>query len=140
MARPPTVLAVTAAVVAGVDLVHKAFELADPGGAVVLHPRSALYALGVGAVSALWAAAILLTRSPSIALAGGVFLGGAAGNVASLALWPSVDGVPNPLLAGNVAFNVADVAVTLGLVLVLAATARFAVRNRGRLHEPVRLG
>jgi hypothetical protein len=137
MARSGAVLVVTVALVAGVDLVHKAIALADPANAVVLHPRSALYGVGVAAVSGLWAAAILLTRSASIALGGGIFLGGAAGNVASLALWPGVEGIPNPLVARNVAFNLADMAVVLGLVLVLATTTRFAARNRGRLAEPV---
>jgi lipoprotein signal peptidase len=139
MARSATVLSVTAALVAGVDLAHKAVALADPGGTVVLHPRSALYAFGVASVSALWAAAILLTRSASIALGGGVFLGGAAGNVASLALWPGADGVPNPLVARDVAFNLADVAVALGLALVLVGAVVFAAQNRTRLSEPVRL-
>ena len=139
MWRSAVWLFVTALVVAGVDLAHKALALADPAEAVVLHPRSASYAIGVVTLSAVWAAAILLTRSASIALAGGVFLGGAAGNVASLALWPGVDGVPNPLVAGDVAFNLADLAVALGLVLVLVTAAVFAVRNRARLGEPVRL-
>jgi lipoprotein signal peptidase len=139
MARSGAVLAVTVALVAGADLVHKAVALADPANAVVLHPRSALYAVGVAAVSALWAAGILLTRSASIALGGGIFLGGAVGNIASLALWPGVEGIPNPLIARNVAFNLADMAVALGLVLLLATTTRFAARNRERLGEPVRL-
>jgi lipoprotein signal peptidase len=139
MARSGAVLAVTAALVAGADLVHKAVALADPESAVVLHPRSALYAVGVAAVSALWAAAILLTRSASVALGGGIFFGGAAGNVASLALWPGVEGVPNPLVARDVAFNLADLAVALGLVLVLVSAVVFAAQNRTRLGEPVRL-
>jgi lipoprotein signal peptidase len=139
MGRSGAVLFVTAAVVAGVDLVHKAVALADPGSLVVLHPRSTLYAVGIVVVSALWATAILLTRSMSIALAGGVFLGGAAGNVVSLALWPSVVGVPNPLIVSDIAFNLADLAVALGLALVLISAIAFAVRNHARLSEPVRL-
>jgi hypothetical protein len=129
----------TALAVACVDLVHKALALAEPGQAVVLHPRPASYAIGVVTLCTVWAATILLTRSASIALAGGVFLGGAAGNVASLALWPGVDGVPNPLVAGEIAFNLADLAVALGLVLVLAASTVYAARNRARLREPIRL-
>jgi lipoprotein signal peptidase len=139
MARVAAALALTAALVAAADLTHKAIALADPGSTIVPHERSLPYAFGVVGISTLWAAAILLTRSLSIALAGGVFLGGAAGNVASLALWPSVDGVPNPLLAGDLAFNMADVAVVIGLLLVLATTVGFAARNRARLHERVRI-
>jgi lipoprotein signal peptidase len=139
VARSFCALALAASFVAGVDLLHKALALADPDATVVLHPRTTLYAVAVAAVSALWAAAILLTRSASIALGGGIFLGGAAGNIGSLALWPAVDGVPNPLVAGDIAFNLADMAVVLGLALVLATTIRFAARNRGSLGEPVRL-
>jgi lipoprotein signal peptidase len=138
MARSALWLVGTAAVVGSVDLVHKAVALAEPGHAVVVHPRSALYAVGVVAISGLWATAILLTRSGSIAFGGGVFVGGAVGNVASLALWPGVEGIPNPLVARDVAFNVADVAVALGLALVLAAAVVFAAQNRTRLGEPVR--
>jgi lipoprotein signal peptidase len=138
MARSFALLSLVAGLVAGADLAHKAVAVADGDGAVFAHPRSALYVLGVAVVSALWVGAILLTRSTSIAAAGGVLAGGAVGNVASLALWPSVIGVPNPLIAGDVAFNVADVAVAAGLVLVLAATCVHAARNRERLREPVR--
>jgi hypothetical protein len=132
-------LLVTTTVVATVDLAHKAVAISERGGAVVLHDRSALYAAGLAVVSLLWAGAIVLIRSASIALAGGVVLGAAAGNLASLALWPSLRGVPDPLVAGELAFNLADGAAALGLVLLLPATVVFAVRNRERLSEPVRL-
>jgi lipoprotein signal peptidase len=139
MARNLAVLSLVGGLVAGADLAHKAVAVADRDGALFAHPRTALYVLGVAVVSALWVGAILLTRSTSIAAAGGVLAGGAFGNVASLALWPSVSGVPNPLLAGDVAFNVADVSVAVGVVLIVLATAVFATQNRERLREPVRL-
>ena len=123
---------------AGADLAHKAIAVSEVDGALYAHPRSALYAVGVAALSAVWIGAILLTSSTSIALAGGVLAGGAAGNVVSLGLWPSVPGVPNPLVGGGYAFNFADLAVGTGAVLLLMATAVFAVRNRERLREPVR--
>ena len=75
--------------------------------------------------------------SPAIAAAGGVVLGGSLGNVAALGLWPSVDGVPDPLVAGGVAFSLGDVAVGVGLVLVTVAAVRFASENRSRWREPV---
>jgi lipoprotein signal peptidase len=139
MARSLAVLAVTAAVVASADLAHKATVVAERGGAVLAHERSLLYVVGVAVASLLWASAIALTRSASIAFGGGVLAGGAASNLASLALWPSVPGVPNPLVADGYAFNVADLAVAAGLLVVVAATAAFAARNRGRLGEPVRI-
>ena len=138
MARSGIVLVLTATLVAGVDLAHKAASITDRGAGVLAHDRSALYVVGVAVAATAWAWAIALTRSVSIALGGGVLAGGAVGNLASLALWPSLAGVPNPLVAGDVAFNVADVAVAAGLVLVLAATGMHAARNRERLREPVR--
>ena len=118
-----------AAVVMASDLLHKA-----SAGPVFVHERSTLYAIGIGLACTAWAAAVMLLRSPSIALAAGLLVGGAAGNVVSLALWP---GVPNPLVVGEIAFNVADLGVALGLALLLPAMALFAVRNRARLFEPV---
>ncbi len=126
-----------ATVVVTVDLAHKAVAISERGGAVLAHDRSGLYVAGVAAGSLVWAGAIALTGSSSIAVAGGVVLGGAAGNLASIALWPSLPGVPNPIVAGGIAFNVADIAVGLGLVLLLATTLVFAARNRERLFEPV---
>jgi hypothetical protein len=140
MARSALALALTALVVAGVDLVHTGLAIANADGGTIAHERSALYVAGVAAASVLWAGAIVLTRSTSIAVAGGVLAGGALGNLAALALWPSLPGVPDPLVAAGVAYSPADVAVAVGLVLVLATTAVFAARNRARLREPVRLG
>jgi lipoprotein signal peptidase len=118
-----------ASVVAAVDLVHKA-----SAGPVFVHERSALYAAGIVPVCLAWAVAVVFLRSPEIALAAGPLVGGAAGNGLSLALWP---GVPNPLVVDGLAFNVADLGVALGLVLLLPATVSFAVRNRERLFEPI---
>lgn len=128
------VLLGAAAAVAAVDLVHKAVT---PSNAALAHDRSWLYLAGGTVVSLVWAGLITLTRSPSIAFAGGVLLGGATGNLASVALWP--EGVPNPLVAGGIAFNVADVSAVLGLLLLVPAIVVFAVRNRGRLFDPAPL-
>ena len=118
-----------ATLVAAVDLAHKA-----SAGPVFVHERSTLYALGIGVVCVAWVAGVVLLRSASIALAAGPLVGGAAGNGLSLAIWP---GVPNPMLVGSVAFNVADLAVALGLVLLLVTTVSFGFRNRARLSEPI---
>jgi lipoprotein signal peptidase len=138
MARCAALLLLVAAVVTATDLAHKASAISS-GLSTAAHPRSALYVFGIALAATLWAGAIVLTRSTSIALAGGILAGGAAGNLFSLALWPSVDGVPNPLLAGDVAFNVADLAVAVGMVLLPAAVVVFALRNRERLNDSVRL-
>ena len=139
MARSSLVLAVTTAAAGAAALGHTALAVSTAGAAVPAHGRSGVYVVGIAGATLLWAAAIVLTRSVAIAFAGGVLAGGAAANLVSLALWPSVPGVPNPLLAGNVAFNVADLSVAAGVLLLLAAAAVFAARNRVRLREPVRI-
>jgi lipoprotein signal peptidase len=131
------VLLGAATVVATLDLAYKALAISERGGAVIAHERSVLYVTGVAAASLVWAGAIALTRSSSIALAGGVVLGGAAGNLVSIALWPSLPGVPDPIVAAGISFNVADLAVVAGFALLLPATLVFALRNRERLFEPV---
>jgi len=112
MARAPGTLAASAAAVVAVDLGFKAVATAPD---VPLHDRAPVYAL-VAVAALAWSAALVATGSRLLAAAGGLVLGGALANVASLALWP---GVPDPLVAGGIAFNPADVAaLTGGLVAV----------------------
>jgi lipoprotein signal peptidase len=129
--RAALVLVGTAALAATLDLAHKA--TAAPG---YLHGRSAGYVALVLGLTLAWAAAIVLTRSPAMALGGGIAAGGAIGNVVSLAFW---DGVPNPIEVAPIAFNLADVFVLLGFLLVAGATIALAVGDRERLGEPLRL-
>jgi hypothetical protein len=136
MARSLTVIAATTLVAAAAALAHTAVALSTADVAVPVHGRSGFYVFGTAVATLAWASAIVLTRSLSIAAAGGILTGGAAANLASLALW---NGIPNPLTLGDLAFNVADVAVAVGLTLVLLTTAHFAARNRARLREPVPL-
>jgi len=132
--RPALVLSATAVLVAGADLVHKALAV---DAATLVHERGRGYVL-LAAVATAWALALVAAGSPGLAVAGGVLLGGAAGNLLSLPVW---GGVPNPLVAGPVAFTVADVAAVLGgLVLVPLAAGSLAWRRRATLREPVRLG
>ena len=131
MFRASLALAGTTAVVGAIDLVHKATTQAD-----YFHARSAVYVVVVLGLAAVWAGAILATGSLSMALGGGVVAGGALGNLVSLALWP---GVPNPIELEPIAFNLADVFVLFGFLLTAAAVLVFALRNRERLGEPVRL-
>jgi lipoprotein signal peptidase len=131
MVRCALILGGIATAFAALDLAHKA-----AAGAQHLHGRSGAYVTLVLVLSAVWAGAIALTGSPAMAVGGGVLAGGAAGNVVSLALWP---GVPNPISVAATAFNLADVFVLSGFVLVAVAMLDFARANRGRLGEPVRL-
>jgi hypothetical protein len=132
------VLVLTAGCVAGIDLVQKAIALQSPAD-VVGHERSLTYVAAGATATAVWAGAIVLVGSLPIAFAGGVAVGGAVGNLTSLLLWPSFRGVPDPLVVGRLAFNLGDVAVVLGLFLVVATTIVFAVQNRARLREPVQV-
>jgi hypothetical protein len=129
--RPALVLVGTAASAAVVDLGHKA--TAAPA---YLHGRSAGYVALVVGLTLAWAAAIVLTRSPAMALGGGIAAGGAIGNVFSLVFWA---GVPNPIEVAPIAFNLADVFVLVGFLLVAAKTIALADGDRERVGEPLRL-
>lgn len=131
MARCALALGGTAALLAAVDLVHK-----TSADAAYVHSRSSGYVALVVVLAAMWATAIVVTRSLSISVGGGVLAAGAVGNSMSLAFSP---GVPNPLVVGPIAFNLADVFVLAGFVLVAGTTLVFALRNRERMGEPVRL-
>jgi lipoprotein signal peptidase len=132
MTRVLALLVGAAAVVALLDLAHKAYAISERGGAVLLHDRPTPYVVAGAALSLGWAAAIVLTRSSSIAFAGGIVLGGAAGNLLSFALWPSMSGVPDPILVGWLAFSLGDVAVLVGFLLLIPAVLVVKVR-RARL-------
>lgn len=73
---------------------------------------------------------LLSTRLPSrlLALGAGVFAGGLLGNLGSAALHDFL--IPNPFVAGDVAFNLADVSVVAGVALVGVAGMRLAVHYR----------
>lgn len=136
MRRSALVLAGSAISLAAADLVQKWLAAPPPAA---YNPRPAwLFAL-MGLVALAEAIAVPLARSVSLALAAGVLLGGAVGNLASLALWGR--GVPDPFLAGGPAgglfYNLADVLIAVGLVLLVGATAVFALRNRPRLCQPL---
>jgi hypothetical protein len=135
MTRVLALLLGAATVVALLDLAHKAYAISERGSAV-LHDRPTLYVLAGGVLSLGWAGAVALTGSGSIAFAGGVVLGGAAGNLLSFALWPSLSGVPDPILAGGLAFSLGDVAVVIGFSLLIPALVVFRVRRRAGLDEP----
>jgi len=137
MKRTVAFLLGAAALVAALDLLQKQLAISERGGGVYLHDRPATYVIAGAALSLGWAGAIALTRSALIAVPGGVVLGGAAGNLMSFALWPSLPGVPDTIVAGGLAFSVGDVAVALGLALLLPAALVYARRNKGRLFAPL---
>ncbi|MDE3024600.1 MAG: hypothetical protein KGI93_03415, partial [Acidobacteriota bacterium] len=87
----------------------------------------------------LLAAALLVlvprAHSPAMSLGGGIAAGGAAATLVAGALWR--DGVPNPIVRGGIAFNLADLAIGAGDALLLGAALHHGWRNRGRLTQPI---
>jgi lipoprotein signal peptidase len=73
-------------------------------------------------------------RSRGVVLGAGIAAGGALATFVSGLAW---DGVPDPLVHGGIAFNLADVAIGAGDALLLAAALAHAWTNRARLSEPV---
>jgi hypothetical protein len=130
MTRVLALLLGAATVVATLDLVHKAHAISERGSTVLLHDRPTGYVIAGAFLSLGWAGAIALTRSSSIAFGGGIVLGGAAGNLLSFALWPSLAGVPDPIVAGGLAFTLGDVAVAVGFALLIPAVLVFRMRKR----------
>jgi len=137
MRRALGLLLGAATVVVALDLGQKQLAISERGGAVYVHDRPLRYVVAGAALSLAWAGAAALTRSSSIAVAGGVVFGGAVGNLVSFALWPSLPGVPDPIVAGGLAFSLGDVAVAVGLLLLIPITLAFTRRNRARLFEPI---
>jgi lipoprotein signal peptidase len=114
---------------------------ADLGYAVVApatpfhHARSAGVLVLAGALAAALLALAPRVPSLAVALGAGIAAGGALGTVVSGIAWS--EGVPNPIVRGGIAFNVADVAIAAGDALLLAAALAHAWANRSRLREPV---
>jgi hypothetical protein len=74
-------------------------------------------------------------RSAAMSLGAGIAAGGAAATLVAGVAWR--DGVPNPLVRGGIAFNVADLAIGAGDVLLIGAALFHAWRNRARLTQPI---
>ena len=130
IARRRLFAAAVAASVLIIDLTHEALAPTP-----FHHPRApaALLLIAVLALAVLAA----VPRAPSLALsvAGGVAAGGALGNLASALVWRA--GIPDPLVHGGYAFNLADVALVLGDAALLTTALVVAWDHRQRLREPV---
>jgi hypothetical protein len=70
-----------------------------------------------------------------LAIAGGVAAAGAFGNLVSALAWRN--GVPNPIVDGDIAFNLADVWTLAGALALVGGAAVYAVRHPGALRERV---
>jgi lipoprotein signal peptidase len=99
------------------------------------HVRSAAWIVLTGTLAAAILALAPRVPSPALALAGGVAAGGALGNLVSALVWSA--GVPDPIVVGAYALNLADVAVVVGVCAMVTAALVTAWTNRGSLREPV---
>jgi lipoprotein signal peptidase len=112
-------------------------DLSDSAAAhtVYFHPRP-LWLLAVGATAAA-AILVLAPRAPSLTLSvgAGTAAGGALGTFVAALVWSR--GVPDPLVRGPVAFNLADVAIAAGVAILLASTLFVAWQRRHELREPI---
>jgi lipoprotein signal peptidase len=97
------------------------------------HPRPLVVLLGAGVLAAALVMLAPRVHSLVVTLGAGVAAGGALATlVAGLAF---EDGVPNPLMRGGIAFNLADVAIALGVALLVAGALVHAWTNRAHLRE-----
>jgi lipoprotein signal peptidase len=118
-------LAVVAATLVDDAVAHAAMRHARPFFVLVL--------AGVLAVALLVLAPRV--RSWVVALGAGVAAGGALATLVSGVAWAG--GVPDPLVRGGIAFNLADLAIAGGDALLLVGALAHAWTNRGRLTQPV---
>jgi lipoprotein signal peptidase len=117
-------LAVLAVVVAHDALAPSRFQ----------HHRSPVTLLFAGLLATALLAFAPRVRSHAIVLGAGIAAGGALATFVSGLAW---GGVPDPLVRGGIAFNLADVAIAAGDALLLAAALQHAWTNRTRLREPI---
>ncbi len=98
------------------------------------HHRSPATLLFAGLLATALLALAPRIRSRGIVLGAGIAAGGALATFVSGLAW---GGVPDPLVHGGIAFNLADVAIAAGDALLLVAAVVYAWTNRARLREPV---
>lgn len=129
MAERTRLLAGVAALLAAADLAQKA------SAPVYGHPRGAGYVLLAAALTVLLVLFVPRVPSRALASAGGVAAAGALGNCVSALAWRG--GVPNPIVAGGLAFNIADLCAVGGATALVVGCAVFAVRNPALLRQPI---
>jgi lipoprotein signal peptidase len=114
-----------------------AADLVDSAAArtTYFHPRP-LWLLAGGAAAAA-AMLVLAPRIPSLTLSLGVgtAAGGTLGTLVAALVWSR--GVPDPLVRGSVAFNLADVAIATGVAVLLASALAVAWQRRHELRQPI---
>jgi lipoprotein signal peptidase len=101
---------------------------------VVRHARPVAVLMLGGLVAAALLVLAPRVRSWTVAAGAGIAAGGAIATLVTGAAWSG--GVPDPIVRGGVAFNLADVAIAAGDALLLAGALVHAWANRARLRQP----
>jgi lipoprotein signal peptidase len=127
-ARRSTALAVALAVLAAV-IIHDALAPTR-----FHHHRSPATLLFAGLLATALLTLAPRIRSYGIVLGAGIAAGGALATFVAGLAW---GGVPDPLVHGGIAFNLADVAIAAGDGLLLVAALLHAWTNRAHLREPI---
>jgi lipoprotein signal peptidase len=117
--------------IAGIDLAVKA---AFPTSRWDFHQRSHAWSV---LTICLLAVVLLLAVLPSrlVAVAAGIVAGGGLGNVVSASQHGGR--VPNPIVIGPYALNLADLFILLGVPVLMVALARVSIRNRHHIDRVI---
>ena len=123
-------------VLIAVALLLTAADLGQKARAPVYgHPRGVGYVLVAAAITALLVLFVPRVPSRALAVAGGVAAAGAFGNLVSALAWRG--GIPNPIVVGEIAFNVADLCAVAGAIALVLGAVVFAVRHPALLRQPI---
>ena len=122
-------LIVVALLLTAVDLGQKA------SAPVYGHPRGVTYVVFAAALTLLLVLFVPRVPSRALAVAGGVAAAGAFGNLVSALAWRG--GIPNPIVVGEIAFNVADLCAVTGAIALVLGAVLFALRHPALLRQPI---
>jgi lipoprotein signal peptidase len=113
-----------------------ALDLGQKASAPVYgHPRGVGYVVIATVLTVFLVWFVPRVPSRALAVAGGVAAAGAFGNLLSALAWRG--GVPNPIVVGEVAFNVADLCAVTGAIALVLGCVLFALRHPALLREPI---
>jgi lipoprotein signal peptidase len=119
-----------------VALLLTAVDLGQKASAPVYgHPRGPGYVVLAAVLTVFLVWFVPRVPSRALAVAGGVAAAGALGNLVSALAWRG--GVPNPIVVGELAFNVADLCAVGGAIALVVGAVLFALRHPALLRQPI---
>ncbi len=119
-----------------VALLLTAVDLGQKASAPVYgHPRGPGYVVVAAGLTLLLVLFVPRVPSRALAVAGGIAAAGAFGNLVSALAWRR--GVPNPIVVGEVAFNVADLCAVGGAAALVLGCVVFGLRHPALLRQPI---